>query len=353
MMNRVHGGDIRRYSKKIIDFSANINPLGLPSGARRAIIKNITDVTSYPEPDSRSLKTALAGFHKIKAASLAVGNGSIELIYLIPRALGSKKILIVTPTFSEYEFAAKAAGARIVFFKARGRDDFRIHIKDLVKYIPRSDLVFLCNPNNPTGSSLSRGDLLTLANTCLTHKTALALDEAFMDFTEGYEKSGMMRMASGRRGLFVVRSLTKFFAMPGLRLGYCVGHPDSIRKISGFQYPWNVNALAQAAGLAALKDKSYIQKSKQSSLVERAHLFEALKDMKGLKTMPSTSNFILCRLSGAAIKSAKVLNRRLVDRGVVVRDCGNFRGLNEKYFRVAVRSRSENIKLIAALKGIL
>ncbi len=360
MIDNLHGGNIKQYLKntpqgigKIIDFSANINPLGLSYDAKKSIIKNIREVTCYPEPDSRSLKTALADFHNIKQDTLAVGNGSIELIYLIPRALGVRKALIITPTFSEYEFASRSNDVRIMYFKTEAKDDFRLRLNKLKKYLSWADLVFLGNPNNPTGLCLPAGDMQSLIKLCIRHKTILAIDEAFMDFVEGFDKDSLIPLATKKQGLLIIRSLTKFFALPGLRIGYVIGHRGFISKICAFQYPWNVNSLAQVAAEAVLKDRHYMDKTRKYVSAERRYLFSTLKEIKGLKAFPSSSNFILCKLDKCALKSARALNEQLIKRGIVVRNCSNFKGLDEKFFRLAVRRRKENLKLITALRETL
>ncbi len=352
--------DIEQYFKntssckcKVIDFSANINPLGLSPKAKAAIIKNIASVACYPEPYSRSLKKALGDFHGIEQDNLALGNGSIELIYLIPRALKAKRILIVTPTFSEYEFAAESTGAKIIFFKTEESENFKVELYKLQKLLPQVDLVFLGNPNNPTGSCLSAKELRSLARLCARHKTILVIDEAFMDFSKAFDEDSFLQIAPKNRFLLILRSLTKFFALPGLRIGYAAANRDLIRKISDLQYPWNINSLAQIAGQEVLNDRGYISYSREYIAKERAFLFGSLKDIKGLKAFSPASNFIFCKLQECAIKSAKVLNERLVKRGIAVRNCDNFRGLNERFFRVTIKKRDENLKLITALREIL
>jgi len=350
MIDKFHGGDVLAGT---LDFSTNINPLGLSIKAREAIIKNIPALTSYPQPDSRNLKKALADFHGIKQDNLAIGNGSIELIYLIPRALGLRKVLVITPTFSEYEFAARSSGAKVIFFKNKERDNFNLSLSKLTTYLSRVDSVFLCNPNNPTGLCLSKEEISTLAQLCFKRRTTLAIDEAFMDFVEGSSENNLIPVAAKRRGLIIIRSITKFFALPGLRIGYLVAHRDFISRISGLQYPWNVNSLAQAAGIAVLKDSDYMAQSRRYILEEREFLLNSLKNISGLKTFPPSSNFILCKLEKCALKSAKVLNEKLSVRRIAVRNCANFRGLNEKFFRVGVKKRAENIKLITSLREVL
>ncbi len=359
-MDRMHGGNIRAHLEgnssrggKIIDFSANINPLGMPSGAGKALIKNLAGIVHYPDPECKHLKEGLASFHHTGYNNLLVGNGSIELIHLIPRALKAKRILIVTPTFSEYEFAVKSSGAGAVFVKATERENFKINIPKIMNFVPGVDLVFLCNPNNPTGSYLLPDEIAVLSQACVKNKTILILDEAFMDFMESGDKITMAPEASKNESLLILRSLTKFFALPGLRLGYLIGHKDLVGRIAPFQYPWNVNSLAQAAGEAVIRDSGYIKKSKEYIFKERRSLATGLKKLEGLKVYTPSANFIFCKLENANMQRAKELSERLIEQGIIIRRCHNFRGLNDRFFRVAVRKRDENAKLVSAMKSIL
>lgn len=360
MIDRSHGGNMRQYlrllepkARKIIDFSANINPLGLPAGLEESLRRGIASITHYPEPDSRGLKKCLAAFHGVNEDNLSVGNGSIELIYLIPKALKAKHILIITPSFSEYEISAAINGARVKFYGTKEDDGFRVDASRLRNFIPRSGLLFLGNPNNPTGCCLDAGEILSLAAQCRRHNSVLVLDQAFADFMGDPAAEALVGAPKKNRALIVIRSLTKFFALPGLRIGYASGHRDVIRSICRLQYPWNVNSLAQQAAETALLDTQYMIKSIKYASSERQYLFHNLCGIKGLKTYPSTTNFILCRLVDCAVSSAAALNRILIKKNMVVRDCANFRGLDTSYFRLAVRTRHDNSRLISALKEAL
>ena len=362
MIDRAHGGNIKQYfqrisshahARRLIDFSANINPLGLAPKVKAAIIKNIEGVIHYPEPDSRSLKKSLANFYNTDDHNIAVGNGSIELIYLIPKALKLKKVLITTPTFSEYEFAARLNGSKVLFLPTEEGNDFKLGLHKLKKLIPQVDLVFIGNPNNPTGSHILSEEMLSLIELCQQYRTFLVVDEAFMDFVQVSDRDSLAFSAPRNKILIVLRSLTKFFALPGLRIGYAIANRDLVKRLSNLQYPWNINSLAQAAGEEVLKDRGYMNESREYVIKEKEYLFGRLKNIKGLKTYPPSSNFIFCKLEDWAIKSAQVLNERLLEKGLVVRNCANFRGLNQRFFRVAVRKRAENLKLIMALKEVL
>jgi threonine-phosphate decarboxylase len=355
MINRAHGGNVWPYfsNSKITDFSASINPLSLPSTVKGIIERNIDKLSHYPDPESKGLKIALAKSYNLSTANLLIGNGSIELIYLILQALKPSEVLIPQPTFSEYEFASRINGARVFFLRTKESEAFRIDLSRFKKLIPRSGLVFLCNPNNPTGALLPDFEVLSLLNLCRKHKAILVVDEVFMDFVPAAKKQALISEAVKDKNLLVLKSLTKFFALAGLRLGYLIGHTKLIDSISAFRYPWNVNSLAQMAGEEALKDKKYIKQTGEFMPKERAYLFDNLSRIEGLKVFPAAANFFLCKLESARIKDARNLSKKLLEYGILIRDCYNFRGLNNKFFRVAVRLRKENNRLIIALKGII
>lgn len=357
MINRFHGGNIWRYPKSsrygIVDFSVNTNPLGISKKIKNSIVRNIDKIDYYPEPESEYLKDRLADFHGLSSRNFLIGNGSIELIHLIPRALKAKAVLIPVPTFSEYEFAAKANNINCLFVQSAEENNFRIDISKVMPLIPKVGLVFLCNPNNPTGAALERHEILSLLKVCKNRGAILIIDEAFMDFIAPQNKITMCLESAGSKNLLVIKSLTKFFVLPGLRIGYLVGHKDTIDKLSRHTYPWNVNTLAQVIAEEAIKDKEYIGRTKSSILEESAYLYDILSSIRGMKVYPSDANFFLCKLKEAAIKNAAELSKKLIAQGVLVRNCDNFRGLNDRFFRVAVKKREENIKLITSLRAVL
>jgi len=351
MINRIHGGNCLKQD--IIDFSVNINPLGLPEGVEDIISKNTDVILRYPDPSSERLKRKLSSSLGIRPENIAVGNGSIELIYHIPRALKIKKSLIAIPTFSEYEFALKLNRSRPIFFKTSEEEDFRIDCVKIAGSLPRSGVFFLCNPNNPTGSLLRKDEILRLIHLCRKRGATIILDEAFIEFTTESKGAIIISEAVKNRYLVILRSLTKFFAIPGLRLGYAIGHKRIIEKIAKFQYPWNVNGLAQLAGEKVLADKSYMDRTRVFVAKERHYMFEKLNNIKALKAYPSSANFILCKLQNAPIQNSEELKRQLLREGIYIRDCGNFRGLSNRFFRVAVRKRDENNRLINSIEKVL
>lgn len=354
-----HGGNIRlaaeRYGLRedsILDFSANINPLGLTEKIKKVLADSLDSIRNYPDPECKALKDEVADFLDLQSRHILIGNGSTELIYLIPKALAPRRVLIVIPTFSEYESSAKQQRSKIIFVRRNRESCFKMEIENLVRLVPKSGLVFICNPNNPTGDLLSKDEIMYLVKVARRQGSILIIDEAFIEFIEEEKAFSVVREAAKASNLLVLRSLTKFFALPGLRLGYAVGNKDLIDRLSGYQFPWNVNCLAQIAGREVIKDKNYIRQSKEFSIKERKYLFEKLKNIKGLAPYLPTTNFIFCRLEKRLMNSKKLCGQ-LGSRGILVRDCGNFRGLNDKYIRIAVRKRNENGRLITALARIL
>ncbi len=361
MDDQIHGGNIsyflNRYKipeTKVIDFSANINPVGPSPIAKKAIRKNIESIIHYPHPTAESLRKSLAELHGLRIENLLIGNGSIELIYLLSQALKPQKTLIPVPAFSEYELAAKVNGSGIIFTSLSEEEGFSIKMDEIMKLIPKVDLVFISNPNNPTGKLFPPEDILMLIKMGIDSKTIVVIDEVFMDFVINFKRFTMIDRAIKNKYLLVLRSLTKFFAIPGLRLGYITGHRDLISKISLFSYPWNINSLAQVAGKAALSDYKYICKSRRFIKNERVFLFNKLKNINNIHAYPPSANFILCKIIKKKDSiNTKKLTEYLGKKGIMIRDCSNFRGLNDKFFRVAVKRRRENLKLVSNLKEIL
>ncbi len=349
-----HGGDLtlahNTFSRdQLIDFSANMNPLGPPQAAWQAILEHLPDIVHYPDPYARRLKTALAEHLGVDPANLALGNGSIELIYLLPRAFPCATALLPAPGFSEYDYAVRLSSCqcRYVYLQP---PDYTWDLEALREEVSQGGLIFLCNPNNPTGTLLSRSDLESLL-TILPASALLVMDEAFIDFVSDRQDRTLAPRAVKDPRLLVLGSLTKFFALPGLRLGYLAGTQERINRLAAFVPPWNINSLAQAAGMAALKDHEYFKKYRDYFLQARQLIFEALSAIPGLNTQPPTANFIFCRL-GPGLPNAPRLVELMGRRGFLLRDCSNYRGLNDRCLRLAVRRRQNNLDLAAALKEV-
>ena len=340
-----HGGNIyeirQRYGNNILDFSANINPLGIPLQIKKLLNKKIDVLSHYPDAQAHRLKAALSRYWNVKEENVLVGNGSTELIYLILNALQPACVTIPVPSFTEYERAARIAKSRVQFIRLLVSEGFCLKTDQ----IKNCDALFLCNPNNPTGNLLmhNRQNIEKLP------AKRIIMDESFMDFLSDEKAHTLIGRATQSKKIIVFRTFTKFFGLPGLRIGYAIAHRHTVQFLRRFQMPWSVNALAQAAAECMLSEKGYIQRSRQAIEKERVFLYDAISHIKGLKPYPSVANFLLIEIKNGRLTSTH-LKERLLKRGILIRDCANFRGLNNKFIRIAVRSRRENLKLIRALK---
>lgn len=354
-MKYPHGGNIREFAEKynlspdkIIDFSANTNPLEVSPFIKKIIINNLNWISHYPDPECKELRKEISWYLGINYDNIIIGNGSTELIYLIARSFIPKKVLLLIPTFSEYEKALINENCKIKFIKLKEEENFKPDIKLIEQTIEEVNLCFLANPNNPTGILIPKKELLPLIDKASKKHITIVLDEAFIEFKE---KESLVKEAVSSNYLFILRSFTKFFGLAGLRVGYGIGNKERIKKLNRIKEPWAVNTLAQLAAKEILRDTKYINKTHQWINKERKFLFEHFLKIKGLKPYPSQANFILVKIEKGP--SSIKLQEQLAKKGIIIRDCANFRGLNNKFIRVAVKTRYENIKLIKALKETL
>lgn len=317
--------------------------------ALHAIQENTSSLIHYPDRGCHDLREALAQRHGLKAEQILVGNGSTGLIHLLPKALKLKRVLIPVPSFSEYEAAATLAGCEIQFLRLRDEDRFIIQPAGLIKAMQQGvDALFLCNPNNPTGQLLHESELLPVIQKANEKRIRIILDETFIDYAE---QASLIRARERYANLIVLRSFTKFYAMPGLRVGYLVASEGSVAHLERFKPPWSVNHLAQVAATASLKDELYIKRSRQVMQDERRYFAKALAEIPGITVFPSSANYLLLKLSEDVFRieeAEKVLRRE----NVLVRNCGSFRGLSQSYLRVAVKLRPDNERLAQLLTGV-
>lgn len=336
-----HGGLVSRSlgfgSGNLLDYSQNINPLGTPPAALEAARLALYDESGrYPDLDYFDLREALAAYLGTSPENIVPTNGGAEALFLAARAAGPGEALVLEPTFSEYAAAAGAAGMEVVRLVARRREDgFRLD-SGALDDLDGISVVFLCNPNNPTGDSLDRREVMDVADRVRDGGAALVVDEAFADFAPGISVA-----AEVGEGLSVARSFTKFFAIPGLRLG-CLVCEDAPR-VQALQPSWPVNAVASAAGISAAGDADFAETSVAEVGRLREELFAALRELSGIEPFPGAANFLL-------VHGPEDLPERLARRGVLVRGCEPFVGLGPGYFRVAVRTGEENARLVSEIR---
>jgi threonine-phosphate decarboxylase len=354
-----HGGNIYAAARelslppsRVIDFSASINPLGPSKRVFRAAASALPLTCHYPDPDCRELVRALASRWALAENHFVIGNGSSELIHLLPRALTIRHALILGPTFSEYARALSVQGSRVTYLHATRTDGYQIPLTQARKALrtnkSRFDALFLCNPNSPTGQVVSTKDVLALADVATRRKVWVVVDETFVDYCEAH--SVLSAVARNPR-LLVLRSFTKFYALPGLRIGYLAGSPEVVARIGQLQVLWSVNVLAQTAAQAALEDRRHAQRSLAFMLRERARLAKALGVIRDLHAFPSAANFLLVELPPST--SAVLVTQTLRRQGLLIRDCSVIPGLNGRTIRVAVRTTAENRRLVTALRQVL
>jgi threonine-phosphate decarboxylase len=353
-----HGGNIYAAVREsglrlnqVVDFSANINPLGPSSLALRAVARALDTTAHYPDPDCVALRVALAERYQLSPEQLIMGNGSSELIHLLPHALPITRALIVGPTFSEYARAVSLGSGRVIEVTAKRAEQYRPPIEEVIETVQKNraiDAVFLCTPNNPTGQAVDVEDIREVIRATSRRKAWLILDETFVDYCE--ERSIVAEVTRYSK-LVVLRSFTKFYALPALRIGYLAGDVRTVRQIRRRQPPWSVNMLAQVAALSSINDESYVRKSRAIMEVERPRLAKGLASLPGVRVYPSAGNFLLVDLAlGYSAREIAGLLRR---RGLLVKVCSGTRGLSQQAMRIAVRTPAQNRRLIAALRGLL
>lgn len=355
MKRFAHGGNVFQIARElgldpmaILDFSASINPLGMPAGVRRTALAALDQAVHYPEIDAASLVAALAAHLGLPAGNLLPGSGSTELLYLFPRVFRPRRALLVTPAFSEYERSLQQAGVAIDFFPLSPDDGFRFDAGSLLRRLtPQTDLVLLTNPGNPSGAGIEPAVIEEIAR-AVREQAVVGVDEAFVDFAPHLS---IIDRVPEHANLYVLRSLTKFYAIPGLRAGYLAGPERGIARLAAARPPWPFSTVAQAAAEACLREEAYRQQTLQLIPVLRRLLAEGLAAL-GLTVFPSVANYLLVRLEEAGQTAAEVA-AALRGRGMLIRDCANFPPLDARFFRVAVRTAEENAKLLAALREVL
>lgn len=346
-----HGGDVRGLARSlgvdpgdILDFSASINPLGPPDWLRNVLSANVSDLVHYPDPHCREFREAAAARYKVPAARLTAGNGVSELLTALARAVPQRRAVVPVPSYADYRKACERAGLTVTLLPLRADRDFALDPTDLDALLAEPAVVFLGRPNNPTGLDVPAGVVLDLAR---SHPDCLFVaDEAFGGFVEGFES--LIRQARGNVAVLI--SLTKLYAIPGLRLGLLAASEDLCRATAGHQPDWSVNSLAQAVGVAAMRDRAFARRSRAAATRLRRALVRDLAALPGLTVLPGQANYLLCRLDRP--EAAKVAAFLHADR-IAVRLCANFPGLDDRYFRVAVRSGEDNARLARALARVL
>jgi histidinol-phosphate aminotransferase len=346
-MNAIHGGDIYR-NNVTMDFSVNVNPLGIPDDVKKVLHTAVDISNQYPDLYAEKLNNAVSQMLNIPKEYLIFGNGASELFMAIVHEIRPQKTVIPIPSFYGYEYAANAIDSEIIYYNTKEEDNFELKENFLSVLTYDVDIVFIANPNNPTGNLISKDFLIKIVKHCNEKNIYVVLDECFIDFCG--EEYSLIKEITKYPNLLLVRAFTKIFAIPGVRLGYLVSSNYNLtQKIKRHLPEWNISVFAQAAGCECAKQTSFVENTVLYIRQEREYMAEKLKELlKGheIKVYPSSANFIL-------IYSEIPLYDKLLEKGILIRDCSNFRGLSKGFYRIAVKNREENETLIAVvLNGV-
>jgi threonine-phosphate decarboxylase len=357
----VHGGNVWEASEKykipvdqLIDFSISTSPTGAPKTSVEAIRQHINLIHHYPDPEHEWLLKILSEFAGVNPENIVVGNGSTELIYLFAEIfLGNDyEAVIPVPAFSEYKGAIERSGGNMVFLKCDSKKNFQINVKELEQTVSdKTRIIILCNPNSPTGCLYNKDDVLDVIKFAAQKNVMVLLDEDYIDFVDDTKRYSMAGYVNEYNNLFILRTLTKFFGLAGARIGFGITSPEVAHYMKKARMPWSVNSAAMFGAAEAVKDEEFIKKTRSIVSSCKKAMMQQLNEIPWLKPYPSETNFILSEIIKGKLTSTQ-LQEELAKKGILIRDCKDFDGLNNKFFRVTVRRPEENKKLIDLLKSV-
>ncbi|WP_312699389.1 threonine-phosphate decarboxylase CobD [Sedimentibacter sp.] len=349
-----HGADIFTAAKisginenDIIDFSSNINPFGIPSNVERAIIDSVKYSDRYPDMSYRRLIEGVALYENVPGGYIFPSNGAAEAIFRIALGLKPSRALLTAPTFSEYETALNTVDCGIKYYNLKEDKDFNPD-DDILDEINGVDIVFICNPNNPTGQITDNEFLEKFISQCKVSGITVVIDECFMDFVEDKEKFSVCHLLERYDNLIILKAFTKIYAIPGIRFGYCMSSNEKvIERLKKAGPPWNVSFPAQQAALAAVNEREYVLKSIEYIKNQRKYLIEEIKKLN-ITVYESYANYVLLKLN-----TDIDLKEEFIKKGILIRSCGNYKNLSDKYYRIAVKTEKDNKAFIKILKEIM
>lgn len=352
-----HGSDLEKIQEiyginkdEIVSFSANVNPLGVSPLLRSTLASHIDAITSYPDREYTSLRNSIANYCGTDAANVIVGNGSTELISLFIQIEHPKKALIIGPTYSEYEREISLGGGTTLYYPLQESDNFRLDIDDFITHLNESiDLLVICNPNNPTSSCITRSEMRHILDACKRHDIYVMVDETYVEFADNMDEISSVPLTNDYNNIVILRGTSKFFAAPGLRLGYAItGNLDLIKEINTRKNPWTINSLAVVAGEIMFSDTDYIKKTKALISSERARIYKLLKEHPDFKAYEPSGNFILVRILRDDLASQDLFDRAIRQK-MMIRDCSTFPFLDNKYIRFCIMNPEDNDRLLSCL----
>lgn len=357
----LHGGDLdaieRTYGitkNQIIDFSGNINPLGFPESVRKRLSENLNIISTYPDKKYVALRHSIGTYTGANPEYIVVGNGSTELISTFIQTINARKTIILGPAYSEYEREAQICGSSFSYFALDEEHDFTFDTEELLKVLtPDIGMFIACNPNNPTGSVITTKQMETILTHCKKNNIAVMVDETYIEFSDDLDHICSIPLVENFDNLFVIRGVSKFFAAPGIRLGYGVSsNQNFLERLKTIQDPWSVNSLAAFSGEYLFSDLEFIQKTKHLISSERRKILEEISTWKNLKAYPSGANFILTKILSKEIQSDKIFES-LIQKGILIRDASTFTYLNHRFLRFCILGTKENALLLQELKKLI
>lgn len=352
-----HGSDLEKIEQiyeikkeDIISFSANVNPLGISPKIKDAITAEIDVISSYPDREYSSLRKAIADYANCNKDQIIVGNGCTELISLFIQITAPKQTLLLGPTYSEYERDLTLAGSQILDYLLKKEDNFKLNLEEFLRHITKDiDLLIICNPNNPTGDALTVDTLETILRHCQDTNTSVMVDETYVEFAPDVEKISAISLCSRFENLIVLRGTSKFFAAPGLRLGYAIcGSPYIINEINTKKNPWMLNSLAVIAGEAMFSDTEYIQRVRSLMTQERTRMYELFEKSSLYKPYPCSSNFLLLEILDDSLTSSYLFDKA-IRQNMMIRDCSTFPSLGKRFIRFCFMKPEDNDRLTECL----
>lgn len=360
-VDHFHGSDLEKIEQvygikkeEIVSFSANVNPLGISPLMRQALLDRIDCITSYPDREYMSLRQQIGAYAGAPLEHILVGNGSTELISLFIQLEHPKKALILGPTYSEYEREISLGGGTSLYYPLKEENGFVLDAEDFQTQLNESlDLLVICNPNNPTSSAIPQQTMRQILDTCKRYDIYVMIDETYVEFAPDYAAITAVPLTHYYNNLIILRGVSKFFASPGLRLGYAItGNEDLIKQLNSRKNPWTINSLASAAGELMFSDKDYIAKTREQTARERTRICQELKSWGTVKVYESIANFVLVRIEKEGI-TAEDLFEHAIRSKMMIRNCSTFPFLDNRYVRFCFMNPRQNDALLTCLKELL
>ncbi len=355
-----HGSDIEKIcevyhlkQEDIVKFGANVNPLGLSENVKQQLAGRLNILSSYPDRDYTTLRSTISEYCHVPAEFVLPGNGSSELIALLIQERNPKHTLILGPTYSEYSRELSFSGSTQEYYHLREEDNFVLDIDDLCRTLEENyDFLIICNPNNPTSSAITTENLRKLIAFCAEKNIFVMIDETYVEFAPDISEITAVTLTKEFTNLMVLRGVSKFYAAPGMRLGYGItGNLDFLKKMKDKQVPWSLNSLGALAGELMLKDKDYIHRTRELILSERTRLLQALEEIPTCKTYPAYANFLLLKIQKPGLTSCDVFDS-CIRQGLMIRDCSSFECLDGEYIRFCIMNPEDNTRLLNILKSL-